>query len=228
MICWSETVYVWLCSRLLTKCVSAKLDVISCRKFTSVSVSFLSQRRAKALVRFGYNNRSVSCQKTSRFGFKCLFCSSWSLIQVVWLELQSPLLACSNPKNGPRSPSLTKLMLQGEVEHHNMKMQESRTCWRTGCVPIQGLHPLEDNYVTTPREGRPSSLLQMLLLFPLFGGCTFTILRSLPYLKTKKEREKMATSSGADGHVRRPGRQKSWRKGKTSNQEMLHRLDRHI
>ena len=34
--------------------------------------------------------------------------------------------------------------------------------------------------------------------------------------RSKKEREKMATSRGVDRHFRRPGQQKSWRKGKTS------------
>ena len=48
----------------------------------------------------------------------------------------------------------------------------------------------------------------MLLLFPVFGGCTATILRGLTYPKTfhapenKKEREEMATSRGVDRHLR--------------------------
>ena len=33
--------------------------------------------------------------------------------------------------------------------------------------------------------------------------------------KKKKEREKMASSRGVDRHIRRPGRHKLWRKGKT-------------
>ena len=72
---------------------------------------------------------------------------------------------------------------------------------------------LRANYVTT-------SLLQM-LLFPVFGGCTATILCGLIYPKMlfmpeKQERKKIVTSHGIDRHCRGPGRQKSWLKGKTS------------
>ena len=61
------------------------------------------------------------------------------------------------------------------------------------CVSIQGLHPSEEhlkaNYVTMLREGCPSSKAppnaahRCGLLFPLFGGCTATILCGLTYPK---------------------------------------------
>ena len=62
-----------------------------------------------------------------------------------------------------------------------------------------GLHPseehLKDNYITMQREVCPSlKLLQMLLLLPVSGGRTATILRGLTYPKilfvAKKEERK--------------------------------------
>ena len=62
------------------------------------------------------------------------------------------------------------------------------------CPPsclLQGLHPSEEhlnaNYVTTLREGCPNlkaptnAAHKCGLLFPVFGGCTATILRGLTY-----------------------------------------------
>ena len=80
--------------------------------------------------------------------------------------------------------------------------------WDTYCVAIQGLRPSKATFEGQLRH----------LLFPLFGGCTATILRGIsPHIprffvhpKKKKEREKMATSHGVDRHFRGPGRQKSW------------------
>ena len=84
-----------------------------------------------------------------------------------------------------------------------------------GCVPIQGLHPLKANYVTTPREGCPKSrLLQTLLLFPVSGGCTATILGSLTYPKIlwvpekedrKKRKKENGKERGREHLVRQPG-----------------------
>ena len=51
---------------------------------------------------------------------------------------------------------------------------------------------------------------------PLRSFVASHIPRFFAHLKKKKEREKMATSRGVDRHFRGPGRQKSWRKGKTS------------
>ena len=45
---------------------------------------------------------------------------------------------------------------------------------------------------------------------------TTVTIKFFAHPKKKKEREKMATSRDVDRHFRGPGRQKSWRKGKTS------------
>ena len=90
------------------------------------------------------------------------------------------------------------------------------------CVTIQGLHPSEEhlkaNYITTPREGCPNlqgsskCSQQMLLLFPLFEGCTATIIHGLTYAKIlcepQKRRKKERKWCGVDCHFRRPGQQK--------------------
>ena len=73
------------------------------------------------------------------------------------------------------------------------------------CISVQGLHPLEEHlkadYVTTPHESCPNSkpppnaASKCGLLFPLFGGCTATILPGLTYPKIlcvpkKEERQR--------------------------------------
>ena len=79
-----------------------------------------------------------------------------------------------------------------------------------------GLHPSEEhlkaNYVTTPREGCPSlKLLQMLLLLPVFGGCTATILRGLTYPKIlcAPEKEERKRENG-DITWRRSSLSRAW------------------
>ena len=66
-----------------------------------------------------------------------------------------------------------------------------------GC--ILGRMNLKANYVTTPREGCPNSKAPPNAAYKcslLFGGCTATILRSLPYPKIpcvpRKERSDIA------------------------------------
>ena len=64
------------------------------------------------------------------------------------------------------------------------------------CVSIQGLHPSEEHF-----ERRTKALqIQMLLLFPVFGGCTATILRGLTYPKILCTPEKEERKS-EDGDV---------------------------
>ena len=85
---------------------------------------------------------------------------------------------------------------------------------------------LKASYITTLHEGclnskaPPNAPHKCGLLFPLFGGCTASILHVLTYPKilcvSKKEREKMATLRCVYCHFRGPGRQKSWHKGKTT------------
>ena len=96
------------------------------------------------------------------------------------------------------------------------------------CISVQGLHPLEEhlkaNYVTTPHEGcpnlkpPPNAAFFSLVLedAPLLSFLASHIPRFFVCPKKKKDREKMAASRGVDHHFRGPGRQKSWRKGKTS------------
>ena len=124
-------------------------------------------------------------------------------------------------------------------EIHVIKTLGSR-CWistsRTAPVrnkagpwgSVQLLHHSEEhlkaNYVTTQREDCPSSNA------PPDAPPSPSFWRmhrydpSRPHIsqdylctrKKNKEREKMATSRGVDRHFRGPGRQKLWRKGKTS------------
>ena len=96
------------------------------------------------------------------------------------------------------------------------------------CVSVQGLHPLEAafegqlHHNATQRlsriEGSSKCSPQMLLLFPLFGGCTATILRGLTYpnILCASKKEEGLTSLGTVRHFHRPGQQKSWCNGKTS------------
>lgn len=90
-----------------------------------------------------------------------------------------------------------------------------------GCIPIQRLHP------SMPCEGCPNSKAPPNAPHNPFGGCTATVLHSVPYTKilnlTKKKnaRRKMATSHGIDHHFCRPGQQKLCHKGR----EILRRLD---
>ena len=96
----------------------------------------------------------------------------------------------------------------------------------TCCVSVQGLHPSEEhlkaNYVTTRHKvclKAPPSAPS----FPSFWRM-HSYYPSWPHISPRlfvcpeknKEREKMVTSCGTDRHFRWPGRQKSWRKSKTS------------
>ena len=76
------------------------------------------------------------------------------------------------------------------------------------CVSVQDLHPSEEhlkaNYVTTQREVCPSlKLLQMLLLLPVSGGRTATILRGLTYPKILcvPEKEERKRENGDIAHL---------------------------
>ena len=91
--------------------------------------------------------------------------------------------------------------------------------------------------IRTPLEGSSRCSPQMLLLFPLFGGCTAAILCGRTYSKilcTPEKEERMrenGTSRDVDRHFHGPGWQKLWRKEKniwSRNQEVLQRLDRPI
>ena len=69
-------------------------------------------------------------------------------------------------------------------------------------------------------QSKASSRCSFFFLFledePLRSFMASHIPRFLAHPKKKKERAKMATSRGVDRHFRGPGRQKSWRYGKTS------------
>ena len=88
-------------------------------------------------------------------------------------------------------------------------------------VSIQALHPSEEhlkaNYVTMPCKGCPNSkapadAAHRSSFFSLF----FEDAPLLSFAASQKgKKEKMATFCGVDRHFRGPGRQKSWRKGKT-------------
>ena len=94
------------------------------------------------------------------------------------------------------------------------------------CVSIQGLHSSEEHRRPfTSQRCTKAVLIRRLptnVVFPVFGGCTAISLRDPTYPKilcvAKKEKRKktMATSRGVGHHIRGPGWQKSWHKGKTS------------
>ena len=96
------------------------------------------------------------------------------------------------------------------------------------CVSIPSEENLKASYVTTPCERLfkfqvSKCTPQILLLFPLFGGCYYPLWPhisqdSLCAWKKKKEREKLATFHGVDRDFCEPGQPKSWRKGKTSGE----------
>ena len=105
--------------------------------------------------------------------------------------------------------------------HSQQRQQESH--WKdVRCVSVQVCVLTS----CTPHEGRPNSppdaahKCSFFSLFledaPLRCFVASDIPRFFAHLKKKKEREKMATSRDVDRHFRGPGRQKSWRKGKTS------------
>ena len=151
------------------------------------------------------------------------------------LRLQQELEPVYTSSSYPRMPFLAwscdSTLQKGHDDHqsrhqsiHSFLASVIFTCF----VSIKGLHPLEEhlkaNYVTklSKSEGSSRCSPQMLLLLPVFGGCTAAILCGLTYPKIlcapQKEdrREKMVTLRGVDCHFHTPRRQISWRYGKTS------------
>ena len=89
----------------------------------------------------------------------------------------------------------------------------------TCCVSIQGLHPLAVP-IRRLLQMQPTNASFFSLFLedgPLSSFVASHIPRVFTRPKKKKTREKMATSHGVDRHFLGPGRLKSWRKGKTSD-----------
>ena len=115
--------------------------------------------------------------------------------------------------------SQSSQVYSGDPPQSQVRLQ---TEWHCCCVSIQSLHPSEAAFEGQLRHYAAWRLSQFegsikcSPLFPLFGGCTATILHGLTYSKIlcapekeerKKERDKMATSRGVDHHFRWPGQQ---------------------
>ena len=95
---------------------------------------------------------------------------------------------------------------------------DSHGSWTQWLCLSSALHPSEEHLKSVPvwSSSRCSFFSLFLEDAPLRSFVASHIPRFFARPKKKKEREKMATSRGVDRHFRGPGRQKSWRKGKTS------------
>ena len=90
-------------------------------------------------------------------------------------------------------------------------------CVNSGSASFRGAFEGRLRHYATRRlsQSKGSSRCSFFSLF-LRSFVASHIPRFLACPKKKKEREKMATSSGVDRHFRGPGHRKEWRKGKTS------------
>ena len=196
---WAETVYTgWICA---IKHINATLatftaDVLTCKNAESPRTMLWSLRSQSWLVWgtavvFLYHCHPWHQWQTRDASCDCFTIEANSMF--IWLD------AFNVKKAEIKWSNLTQLIQQQWVRR--------LLCLNSGAASFPRPH-LKANYVPTPS------------LFPLFGGCTTTILCGLTYPKIlwvpkkKKEREKMVTLRGVDCHFRGPGQQKLWRKCK--------------